>query len=82
MTCSITERDLRKAFPPRLNFKSAGAKPPRRPRIVTSNIFPPIPQRQFDWIATLDDYEPGAPQGFGRTEEEAIADLREILADA
>lgn len=35
----------------------------------------PIPLRQFDWCATLDDYEPGDPMGFGATKMEAIADL-------
>lgn len=46
-----------------------------RPRIVTSNIYPPIPDRRFDWSATFDGYEPGGPIGFGRTEQEAIDDL-------
>jgi hypothetical protein len=49
--------------------------------IVTQNIFPPIPFRGFDWNAIDDDtYDgPGCPQGFGRTEEEAIADLLEQI---
>lgn len=44
-------------------------------RIVTSWIFPPIPTRRFDWSATLEDYEPGAPMGCGATEDLAIVDL-------
>lgn len=39
----------------------------------------PIPQRQFDWEAVTDNYEPGQPIGYGRTEQEAIDDLREKL---
>lgn len=41
----------------------------------------PIPDRNYDWCATLDSYEPGMPVGWGRTEEEAIIDLFEQLAD-
>jgi hypothetical protein len=45
-------------------------------KISTQYIYPPIPIRDFDWSAIDNDtYEPGCPQGFGRTEEEAIADL-------
>lgn len=47
--------------------------------IRTHYEFPPIPERNFDWIATTDDYEPGHPYGHGRTEQEAIDDLREQL---
>lgn len=54
----------------------------RGPKIVSSFIYPPIPDRRFDWSATEEDYEPGCPVGYGRTEEEAIADLREQLEDA
>jgi len=41
----------------------------------------PIPLRQFDWSAVTDNYEPGDPVGYGRTQDEAIADLLELLAD-
>ncbi len=37
----------------------------------------PIPIRDFDWCAVRDNYEPGAPQGYGKTEDEAIKDLIE-----
>jgi hypothetical protein len=37
----------------------------------------PIPLRCYDWSAVEDDYEPGKPIGYGATEQEAIADLRE-----
>ena len=38
---------------------------------------PPILQRQFDWSAVEDGYEPGCPIGYGRTRQEAVADLLE-----
>lgn len=46
------------------------------PKIITSNVYPPIPIRKFDWLAYYDDHETG-PQGWGMTKEEAIADLTE-----
>ena len=49
--------------------------------IRTEYVFPPIPMRQFDWSAVFDNYEPGCPIGYGRTEKEAIADLLEQQAD-
>lgn len=48
-------------------------------KINTHHIFPPIPIRDFDWSATDDNYEPGCPIGYGRTEQEAIADLLDQL---
>ena len=42
---------------------------------------PPIPLRQWDWTAyDLEEYEPGQPVGYGRTEEEAIDDFYKRLA--
>ena len=35
----------------------------------------PIPMRRFDWSATWPDYEGGDPIGFGKTEQDAVADL-------
>lgn len=35
----------------------------------------PIPDRQFDYVATFNDYEPGQLVGYGATEQEAIDDL-------
>jgi DNA-directed RNA polymerase subunit RPC12/RpoP len=51
-------------------------------KIVTSYIYPPIPERSFDWCATLDGYEPGDPIGYGATEDRAIRDLKETLVGA
>ncbi len=54
------------------------------PRIRVSYVYPPIPDRRFDFCATLDSYD-GAPDagfqpiGWGATEAEAIADLKEQL---
>ncbi len=50
-------------------------------KIITNHVFPPIPQRQFDWAAVFDGYEPGAHVGYGRTEQDAIADLRQQWED-
>jgi hypothetical protein len=53
--------------------------------IFTSHDLPPIPIRDFDWSAHLDDYD-GAPDagwqpvGHGRTEDAAIADLLAQIA--
>ncbi len=50
-------------------------------KIRTEFVYPPIPLRSFDWTAVTDDYEPGAPIGYGATEDAAIADLQEQLAE-
>jgi hypothetical protein len=57
-------------------------------KIVTEFWPKPIPSRQFDWSAVTDDYEggdgydePGGRIGYGATEAEAIADLRDQLED-
>lgn len=54
-------------------------------KVVTTNIFPPIPDRRFDWCAYFDDDEPNdngsMMQGFGVTEEEAIEDLLRLLEE-
>lgn len=45
------------------------------PKIVTEHVYPPIPIRRFDWLAHWDD--PEGKTGWGRTEEEAIQDLKD-----
>ena len=48
--------------------------------IRTWHEYPPIPVRDFDYGAVDDDmYDEGGPIGWGRTPEEAIADLLEQL---
>jgi len=47
--------------------------------IITSHIYPPIPIRIFDWCAYRDPEV--QPYGYGRTKEEAIADLLEWEED-
>jgi hypothetical protein len=54
--------------------------------IRTTNEYPPIPIRQFDWSAIDDDTYDGAedsncPIGRGATEQEAIDDLLEQIAE-
>ncbi len=49
-------------------------------RVITVEfIYPPIPDRGFDYQATFDGYEPGDPIGHGPTEQAAIDDLLEEL---
>ena len=48
-------------------------------KIITEHVYPPIPDRRFDWAATLDGYEPGDPHGEGPTENAAVADLLAAL---
>lgn len=48
-------------------------------KIITEFVYPPIPIRNFDWVAYRDGDEDGGPQGHGATEEEAIAELMELL---
>lgn len=50
-------------------------------KIVTRYDPPPIPIRRFDWSAVSDDYEPPQPIGWGRTKDEAIADLLMQMED-
>lgn len=49
--------------------------------IVTSNIFPPIPIRDFDWCAYFEGEEERGQYGYGRTEAEAKADLLDNYGD-
>jgi len=44
-------------------------------KILTSYIFPPIPIRDFDWCAYYDGEEE-AHCGWGKTEKEAIQELK------
>jgi hypothetical protein len=50
------------------------------PRIITNYWAKPIPDRQFDWSATED----GGNErmcGWGRTEQDAIEDLKRLQAE-
>jgi hypothetical protein len=51
-------------------------------KIRTEYVFPPIPDRRWDWSAVDDDtYESGCPIGTGPTEKAAIADLLEQIEE-
>jgi hypothetical protein len=50
-------------------------------KIITRFDPPPIPIRAFDWSAVTDNYEPGNPVGYGYTEQQAVEDLTEQLAE-
>lgn len=48
-------------------------------------VFPPIPDRSMDWCATFDNYNDAPdshhPIGYGRTPEDAVANLMEAAWD-
>ena len=50
-------------------------------KILTDYVFPPIPIRDFDWQACLEGMQESGPYGSGRTEQEAIDELRELLLE-
>ena len=50
-------------------------------KIITTFVYPPIPDRRWDWQAITDDYEGGAPLGSGATEREAVLDLLDQLEE-
>ena len=43
--------------------------------IKTEYVYPPIPIRDWDWCAYFDGDEEGGPVGWGKTKDEALADL-------
>ena len=47
------------------------------PHVVVTCVFPPIPDRSFDWCAHFDGDEESGVYGYGATEAEAIADFVE-----
>ncbi len=55
-------------------IKAAG-----RGKVIISEVYPPIPIRQFDWCAMFDDDEPDDEGhmlcGYGRTRADALSDL-------
>jgi hypothetical protein len=47
-------------------------------KIKTAHVFPPIPDRRWDWCAWHDGKEEAGHYGWGRTEAAALADLRRL----
>lgn len=47
------------------------------PEIETRHVYPPIPDRRFDYCAWYSDQDENGPMGWGPTREEAIADLKD-----
>lgn len=45
-------------------------------KIITYHAYPPIPIRNFDWCAWYDGCEEDQNYGWGKTESEAINDLK------
>lgn len=50
--------------------------------VETTYVHPPIPDRNMDWEAVFDDYEPGDLIGRGPTESDAIYNLVELFLDS
>lgn len=50
-------------------------------KIKTSFVYPAIGTRQFDWCAYEDGEEEAGRYGWGKTEAEAIEDLKEVLKE-
>lgn len=50
-------------------------------KITTTHINPPIPDRSFDWLATLEDHDGDGPQGFGATESDAVSELTQQIEE-
>lgn len=46
-------------------------------KIITEFVYPPIPIRQWDYVAYFEGEEEEGHRGWGSTEEEAINDLKE-----
>jgi hypothetical protein len=50
-------------------------------KILTRYWAKPIPTRHYDWEAYEENHDLGRPIGHGPTEADAIADLKEQLAE-
>lgn len=50
-------------------------------KIITENVFPPIPTREFDWCAYFDGEEERGHYGYGDTKQAAINDLLNLTED-
>ncbi|MHB8871835.1 MAG: hypothetical protein ACYC5G_05265 [Candidatus Doudnabacteria bacterium] len=44
-------------------------------KIITTNDYPPIPIRKYDWSAIREDYDEGDIIGYGETGQDSIIDL-------
>ena len=51
-------------------------------KIITRYDYPPIPVRNYDWSAIREDYDEGGLIGYGKTEQEAIDDLKAMANEA
>lgn len=47
--------------------------------IKTVHVYPPIPVRSFDWCAFDNDGDESGPYGWGKTEAEAVENLKEQI---
>ena len=49
-----------------------------RDKIITRHVYPPIPDRRWDWIAYHDGEEETQHAGWGSTEAAALEDLARL----
>lgn len=54
---------------------------PFRYKVSVSHVAPPVPSRDFDYQARVDDYEDDSPVGHGRTPGAALVELIESLSE-
>lgn len=47
-------------------------------KIITQHDPPPIPNRNYDWMAWREGNEENGPIGYGKTEKIAIQELKEL----
>jgi hypothetical protein len=50
--------------------------------VITHHIHPPIPQRQFDWVALFEGDEESQTHGYGASKLEALVDLADNTVEA
>lgn len=51
-------------------------------KIVTIHVYPPIPERSFDWCAFYEGSEEGGLRGWGSTKEAATDELKALHDEA
>jgi hypothetical protein len=62
-------------------FNTADMRLPKERKIITRHEYPPSPFRNFDWVAYREGDEETGPFWWGRTEADAIAELKEYEAE-
>lgn len=58
-------------------FNTADMSLPKERKIITKHEYPPIPWHSFDWVAYREGNEETGPFYWGKTEADAISELKE-----